>query len=105
MSAFNTVTSNLSCPYCGENQEWSIQYKYGDCWQFNYVVGDIISWGGNDNGKNVGGKVRTDGIAENKCQSCGSEDLEAEVHFNNNKIESVKLRKDPLNLEDYYEKM
>ena len=28
-----------------------IQFKFGDCWLFEYVMGDTLRWGGNDHGR------------------------------------------------------
>ena len=68
MGAFNTVKSVARCPFFKNEQEWIIQFKYGDCWQYEYRIGDKLRWGGNQNGRNVGGNVRTDGIAEREVQ-------------------------------------
>ena len=56
MSAFNTVVlaAEEVCPRCGSLIRRRVQFKYGDAWQYDYVVGDRISWGGNDVGKPAG---------------------------------------------------
>jgi hypothetical protein len=52
MSAFNTVVQPAEelCPRCGSLTQRRVQFKYGDTWQYEYAVGDRISWGGNDVG-------------------------------------------------------
>ena len=39
MGAFKTVNSITSCPFCNNEQEWTSQFKYGDCWQYVYRIG------------------------------------------------------------------
>lgn len=105
MGAFNTVKSITRCPFCNNEQEWAIQFKYGDCWQYWYQIGDKLRWGGNQNGSDVGGKVRTDGIAEERCGTCGRDNIEAAVYFTDNIIERIELLKEPLQLQGYFEKI
>lgn len=105
MSAFNTIKCHAACPFCGNFQIWTVQYKYGDCWQYEYEIGDKINWNGNDNGENIGGSLRTEGIAEERCQKCGKDDIDAEIHLFDNMLKKVVLTKKPLNLDGYYEKL
>ncbi len=103
MSAFNTVKTRASCPFCDNSHEWTIQFKYGNCCQYEYRVGNKLRWGGNRKGQNVGGLVRTAGIAEERCKSCGKDYVNAAVYFCDNIIERVELLRRPLQLKDYYE--
>jgi len=105
MGCFNIVRAQALCPFCGAGQEWTIQFKYGDCWQYEYRVGDRLRWGGNDKGQNVGGEVRTDGSPEERCKGCGRDSVEAVVYFSGNIIKGVELVQQPLQLKDYYEKL
>ena len=105
MGAFNTVKSEGKCPYCENEQVWTIQFQPGDCWQYDYSIGDKLRWGGNKKGRNVGGDVRTDGVAEESCKVCGREFLDAAVYFKDNVIKRIELLKEPLNLVDYFERI
>ena len=105
MGAFNTVKSEANCPFCGNRQPWTVQFKYGNCWQFEYRIGDKLRWGGNKRGSNVGGEVRTEGIAEEKCKRCGTGSINGVVYLNDNIITSVELLKEPLRLQGYFEKI
>ena len=105
MGAFNTIKSEVNCPFCGHRQSWTVQFKYGNCWQFEYKIGDKLRWGGNKKGSNVGGKVRTEGIAEEECQRCERGSITGVVYLSDNIIVSVELLKEPLRLQDYFEKM
>ena len=103
MSAFNNVLTQSCCPFCNHNQKWSVQFKYGDCWQFDYKIGDVLRWGGNDYGENVGGNVRTEGIASESCESCGKDFIYAAVYFRDNRITKIELLREPLELQMDYE--
>lgn len=81
MSAFNTVTAEASCPYCSHKQTWTVQFKYGNCWQFEYKIGNKLRWGGNKKGQNVGGNVRTEGITEESCGKCGKNSIDCAVYL------------------------
>ncbi|HXG68670.1 MAG TPA: hypothetical protein VNO70_26475 [Blastocatellia bacterium] len=103
MGAFNRVKGEAKCPFCGHFQEWTIQFKYGNCRQFDYEVGNKIRWGGNENGRNVGGNVRTEGMAEETCAKCRKEFINAAVYFSDNRITKIELLTQPLNLKNYFE--
>ena len=105
MEAFNTVKSETSCPFCGSKQQWSVQFKYGDCRQYEYRIGDKLRWGGNKKGSNVGGCVRTGGLTEERCRRCSRGYIEAAVYFSNNVIERVELLKQALLPEGCFEKI
>jgi len=98
MGAFNTVKAEGDCPFCGYHAEWTVQFKYGNCWQFEYRIGQKIHWGGNKKGRNVGGSVRTDGIVEEAYPNCGREYIDAAVYFLDNVITRVELRREPLRI-------
>lgn len=107
MGAFNTISVTAECPFCKHSQDWTVQFKYGDCWQYSYRIGDKLRWGGNDKGENVGGKVRTDGISSEPCEICKTVGVEATVYFIDNVIEKVELSQERLNIPDdeYFEKL
>ena len=105
MSAFNTVAVEGLCPFCGYADKWTVQFKYGDCWQLAYRIGDKIRWGGNEMGRNVGGRVRTDGIVEKNCAGCNRDYIPAAVYLVDNMITAVELRREPINIDGYYESL
>ena len=76
MSAFNTVFASAECPKCCVHCDVSIQFKFADCWQHRYRLGDELAWGGNDRDcrKAKGKDVVVDGICESPCPHCGSDD-------------------------------
>lgn len=69
MGAFNTVAMILECSNCHETVEKQIQFKYGDCWQHEYSVGDRLTWGGNDEGQPGVQRVRVRAMA-GACPNC-----------------------------------
>ena len=44
MSAYNTVVlpDEEKCPHCGAVIRRRVQFKYGDTWQHDYMIGDRI---------------------------------------------------------------
>jgi endogenous inhibitor of DNA gyrase (YacG/DUF329 family) len=91
MGAFNTVSIRLKCPSCGIPITMPVQYKYGDTWQLNYELGDIIKWGGNDEGERGHCHVVVDGIATGKCPECGHDnERDIYVHIENDRIAGVE---------------
>ncbi|MGI8615690.1 MAG: hypothetical protein ACR2L4_02750 [Actinomycetota bacterium] len=70
MGAFNTVHAKVECSNCHHTVEKAIQFKYGDCWQHDYAIGDKLAWGGNDKGEPGVPRVRVRAIAE-ACPDCG----------------------------------
>jgi hypothetical protein len=105
MGAFNTISLEASCPFCGSQQQWTIQFKYGNCRQFKYGIGDKLRWGGNRKGSNVGGEVRTGGFAEERCKRCARGSIAAAVYLTDNIIERVDLLKEQLQIPGYFEKI
>jgi hypothetical protein len=90
MGAYNFVKSLQQCPNCGHTSEFSIQFKYGEVWQYEYVVGDRIVWGK----VNVGAKnyktVVVDGVGE-ECPICRAFGQDFEVWIEKSKIIRVVL--------------
>ena len=94
MCAFNTVESDQVCPDRGDTATFRSQFKYGDTWQYEYVIGDGIRWGGNDIGAPGTKRVVVDGVAE-PCPLCGfgrglQEDLDHEVWLEDDRIAAVR---------------
>jgi len=46
MSAFNILIIHSHCPFCHNPIDLRLQFKYGDTWQHEYIVGDSLKWGG-----------------------------------------------------------
>jgi hypothetical protein len=90
MSAFNTVSADLVCPSCGASAAVTVQFKYGNTWQFHYSVGDILKWGGNDVGERGRRHVVVDGVVEGACPNCRvSVEWDAYVHVKDDRIVRV----------------
>src|SRR5437868_14601658 len=88
MSAYNTVIFPWKDPDSKKEYNLSIQFKYGDVWQYEFKIGDTLKWGGNDNGNPLAKKVVVEGILEGKkLTNKMPEDFE--IHISNNKIISV----------------
>jgi hypothetical protein len=105
MGAYNTIKTELSCPFCDHRQEWTVQFKYGNCWQFEYHPGDRLRWGGNKKGRQVGGNLRTSGIVEEKCKGCFRDFINAVVYISDNVIQRVELSQQSLTLIENYERV
>jgi hypothetical protein len=56
MSAFNEVL-------LGGEPFLRVQFKHGRCWQYEYLVGDRISWDGMERPESASGVVVVGGIA------------------------------------------
>lgn len=46
MSLFNFVMEDWTCPFCGDKQIGGIYFDYGMCGQYQYKVGDKLTWEG-----------------------------------------------------------
>lgn len=89
MGAYNTVKAQQICPTCGNLVTFAIQFKYGDVWQYDYHIGDFLTWGGNAIGVPGHKRVVVDAIAEN-CSVCRSEGPEFELYLEDDQIIAVK---------------
>jgi hypothetical protein len=77
MSAFNILQTELVCNSCNRPYPLSLQFKFGDTWQFHYQVGDKIKWGGNDIGVPRPLTAKVYGLAESSvCPFCGYQNEE-----------------------------
>lgn len=70
MGAFNLLHTETPCPICGRALKRAIQFRYGNVWQHDYVLGDCLHWGGNDVGEPGLAEVVVYGIAEDDCPDC-----------------------------------
>jgi len=87
MGAYNVLVIDR-CGNCQSNIEVSIQFKYGDVWQYEYKIGDVLKWGGNDVGIKDARKVVVDGIAT-PCNICGKE-LDYVINLELNRVKSTE---------------
>jgi predicted RNA-binding Zn-ribbon protein involved in translation (DUF1610 family) len=71
VSGYNTVVRSEEevCPNCHTVIRRTVQFKYGNTRQHDYLIGDRISWGGYHIGRPVH-RVRVLGFPEN-CPVCG----------------------------------
>lgn len=75
MSAYNIVGDvRATCPQCQAKVSIRVQFKFGSTWQYRYVVGDVLRWGGNDVGTPGREHVVADGAADSPCPVCGYAD-------------------------------
>ena len=88
MGAFNVLTVNCRCASCGAEGEQRLQFKYGDTWQFEYRLGDALSWGGNDKGQLGARRVVVDAISD--CGQCGAF-ADYEIFVENDVLTSFQL--------------
>src|SRR5690554_6008186 len=79
MGAYNVVTVDFADPDTGQTHALRIQFKYGDKWQHEYRVGDLLRWGGNDEGEKDATHAVVYGIAEDTLPPGLPEDFEVHV--------------------------
>lgn len=85
MGAFNMVYDNLKCPICGQVELFEIQFKFGDCWQNEYKIGDTIEWGGNDKGIPGCEEVIVQAIG-GPCPNCGEDFIKFDLLLKKDRI-------------------
>ena len=85
MSAFNTVYFTFMAA-TEKKVTIGVQFKFGECCQYDYQIGDTIRWGGNDVGNPGIKHVVVDGCLDASCQYV-PEDYE--VHIKNDRIDQV----------------
>lgn len=90
MSAFNVIKAMLACPKCGQNSYCRVQFKYGNTWQHEYNVEDVLCWGGNEVGDSDISKVVIDGVVETGCLSCGYGDWDIYIFVENGVLKNVE---------------
>jgi hypothetical protein len=96
MGAYNFLSlKNRACPHCKQIQDWTIQFKYGDCWLDRYNLYDKLKWGGNDIGDASASIVLVEGIAEGGCSSCHNE-IYVRIFIDDNIIVSASLVLKPI---------
>lgn len=90
MGAFNTLHIRTPCPSCQVEVDVHLQFKYGDTWQHEYELGDVLKWGGNNIGNPGMKRVAIDAVAE-KCPKCGYADIgDFEILTENDRLMTVR---------------
>jgi hypothetical protein len=100
MGAYNSLIVDIKYNNCNRLYKVKVQFKFGDAWQFEYLVGDRIAWGGNDIGQQDLPMVKVYGVVESTiCPYCG--------YFNEEEYD-INIEKDVIknvipisNLQDY----
>lgn len=92
MGAYNILTVGITCESCKQHYITNLQFRFGDTWQHQYVIGDNIKWGGNDIGNAGLEHVKVYGLAETSiCPNCGHPNSEEyDIIVNNDKIIGVR---------------
>ena len=70
MGAFNRFLTERRCPECGQLSEQAFQFKFGSKAQYDYRTGDVLRWGGNDEGDPGQPLVLVSCVPE-ACPACG----------------------------------
>ena len=91
MSAYNEVSATEEvCPRCESKINRQVQFKYGDTWQHRLVIGDRISWGGNDVGESGHELIVVVGYPGD-CSVCGYvPDNTYDVFIRNDVVQDVR---------------
>jgi hypothetical protein len=88
VGAYNTVTFDWKDTATNEVRSLRAQFKYGDTWQDEYRVGDVLRWGGNDIGDRFARRVVVDAVVDAPASS-ESVPTEFEIHIVNGTIDKV----------------
>ncbi|RFS21187.1 hypothetical protein DVR12_17795 [Chitinophaga silvatica] len=92
MGTFNLLMlQNVACPNCRQFQNWTVQFKYGDCWLHKYGLFEELRWDGNDVGVRAAKIVLVEGICEEMCKHCANDEIYARIFIDNNKIVAASL--------------
>jgi hypothetical protein len=94
MGAFDRLIADLPCPYCGAVQAWRVQFKYGEVWQNEHKLGDMVPRGiyrRRRAAKPIPGGIRVSGAAEEPCSKCGAEEIYAAITVEDERMTAVEL--------------
>ncbi len=104
MGTYNHLFATVNCPNCGKENLFTIQYKHGDCWLYDYKIGDAIRWGGNDYFQDehieppikdymshINEDLLIEGMAD-KCPFCNYDSPEFLIRIEGNIIRSVSKK-------------
>lgn len=70
MGAFNRFLVRQNCPCCAAAVTFAYQFKFGSKRQYDYRPGDVLLWGGNDEGDRGQPLVLAECTPE-ECPACG----------------------------------
>lgn len=87
MSAFNILLTTCECEICKKEVPFEVQFRYGKVWQLTYRISENLIWGGNSVGDPNAKEARIEGIG-GPCPNCQTDNLEFEIHIQNNTINS-----------------
>jgi hypothetical protein len=94
MGSFDCLVLDLPCPYCGASQTWRVQFKYGEVWQNDHKLGDMVPRGvlrRRHLPKPIPGRIRVAGYAEDPCTKCGADDIYAAITVEDDRMTAVEL--------------
>jgi hypothetical protein len=89
VSAYHTLVVTAACPNCRTQQEFEIQFKFGNTWQLRYTLGESLAWGGNDIGSPGLKRVLAEGIG-GPCANCHEPFLEFDIVVERDRISDVR---------------
>ena len=71
MGLYSTIWAPLQCNCCGFESEVDVQFKYGNLWVHEYMVGDSIAWGRTQVGEPS--EIRVAALGTASCPRCHEE--------------------------------
>lgn len=85
----NFLHAQVLCPICAVRSKFEMTFEYGHCRLYNYEIGDLIQWVGNDGVGDVRNKfVRVDATGGG-CLNCGSKHTDFDIFIRNNLLEKA----------------
>lgn len=84
----NLCITDEKCPLCQKRSVFSLQFRYGDVWAYDYQLGEIVRFSGGETDVGSPGhrRVVLYGL-ENRCDNCHAEGyFEAYIFLENDKI-------------------
>ncbi len=72
MGIFNSLLVLYLCPVCGQRSPREVQFRYGDVWQHQFVLGSPVIW----SERAIGDPGATNVLADAwmcECPTCGDD--------------------------------